>query len=136
MTRPCVKCGRNRAERFFSSPRGRTCTSCRRKSSRTAARGVRLVQTYGLTHAEYEQMLKAQGGVCAICRRSPRYNLDVDHDHKTGEIRGLLCKLCNRRLLPSVRDDWLALERAVAYLVNPPARRALGRTVLVPGNPL
>jgi hypothetical protein len=133
-TRPCVKCGRNRAERFFTGPRGRTCSTCRRKSRSGATRGVRLVQTYGITSADYELILARQGGCCAICAREPRYNLDVDHDHKTGAIRGLLCKLCNRRLLPAARDDIQTLRWAIRYLLDPPAPRALGRDATVPGS--
>jgi hypothetical protein len=133
-TRPCVKCGRNRAERFFTGPRGRTCSTCRRKSRSGATRGVRLVQTYGISTDDYERILAEQGGGCAICWRKPRYNLDVDHCHKTGVVRGLLCKLCNRRLLPAARDDERTLNRAVYYLNHPPALQALGRVVTVPGS--
>jgi hypothetical protein len=133
-TRPCRKCGRNRAERFFTGPRGRTCSTCRRKSRSGATRGVRLVQTYGISTEDYELMLAYQNGACAICRRTPRYHMDVDHCHKTGAIRGLLCKLCNRRLLPAARDDVPTLFRAVDYLQRPPASDALGRPATVPGS--
>jgi hypothetical protein len=54
---------------------------------------------YGLTPDQYDELLDAQGGVCAICERTPEENgnrLTVDHDHTTGKIRGLLCKVCNR----------------------------------------
>lgn len=57
---------------------------------------------YGLQHGEYDQMVEAQGGVCKICskfhtsKRFPR--LSVDHDHKTGKVRGLLCFACNSKL--------------------------------------
>ncbi|MGJ3559613.1 endonuclease domain-containing protein [Streptomyces sp. INA 01156] len=44
-----------------------------------------------------------QGGACAICGQTRRYRLDVDHDHKTGLVRGLTCRLCNRRVLPEPR---------------------------------
>lgn len=132
-TRPCVKCGRNRAERFFTGPRGKTCSTCRRRSSSRATRGVRLVQTYGISTEDYERILAYQEGKCAICHRTPRYNMDVDHCHKTGVIRGLLCKLCNRRLLPAARDDAANLARAIHYLQFPPAPRAFGREVIVPG---
>lgn len=132
--RPCVKCGRNRAERFFTSPRGRTCQTCRKTRVRGASRAARLEQTYGITAADYEKILEFQGGRCEICGRQPRYNLDVDHDHKTGAVRGLLCKVCNRRLLPAARDDQPTLIRAWYYLEFPPARAALGRVATVPGS--
>ncbi len=130
-TRPCFKCGRNRAERFFTSARGRTCVSCRRATARRVSRSTRLRKTYGLDPADYETILAYQNGKCAICLRVPRYNMDVDHDHKTGLIRGLLCKLCNRRLLPSARDDIQTLQRAITYLDLAPALMALARCVFV-----
>jgi hypothetical protein len=132
--RPCAKCGRNRAEKFYTSAKGRTCLACRRGTRSHASRSTRLAQTYGITAVDYALMLNEQDGRCAICQRTPRYNLDVDHDHRTGAIRGLLCKLCNRRLLPAARDDAQTLARAILYLQSPPATRALNATVIVPGS--
>lgn len=139
--RTCTKCGRNRAERFFK-PNGRICSFCRRRRVSTASRETRIFETYGITLAEYDEINAAQWFKCAICERSPKYNKDVDHDHQlertlieTGvapnlarrmSVRGLLCKLCNRRLLPSVRDDADVLHRAVGYLDKPPAFAVLG----------
>lgn len=55
-----------------------------------------LKNKYGITIDEYKEILKKQGGVCAICKKSEtKRNLSVDHCHKTGKIRGLLCKKCN-----------------------------------------
>lgn len=51
---------------------------------------------YGITLAEYEEMVEEQGGRCALCGK--RQKLCVDHDHSSGEVRGLLCKICNSRL--------------------------------------
>lgn len=52
---------------------------------------------YGITEEQYQEMHRIQGGVCAICKFpcSSGDKLSVDHCHKTGEIRGLLCKSCN-----------------------------------------
>jgi hypothetical protein len=51
---------------------------------------------YRITPEEYAARLKSQDGVCAICSRPPKERpLHVDHDHTTGEVRGLLCWLCN-----------------------------------------
>lgn len=55
-----------------------------------------LKRLYGVSKEQYEGMLSKQGGCCAICKRPPkRYRLAVDHDHKTGKVRGLLCSPCN-----------------------------------------
>jgi recombination endonuclease VII len=49
---------------------------------------------------DYAAMLAAQGGVCAICGNPPKTRrLHIDHDHRTGKIRGLLCFTCNRYIL-------------------------------------
>jgi hypothetical protein len=54
---------------------------------------------YGLTPEDYDAKLAEQGGVCAICGKSPtKRRLHIDHCHETGRIRGLLCTGCNTRL--------------------------------------
>jgi hypothetical protein len=71
---------------------------------------------YGITTAEYEQMLAAQGGVCAICKRKPSgRRLGVDHCHLTKRIRRLLCSNCNVGL-GFFCDDPDRMERAAEYL--------------------
>jgi hypothetical protein len=71
-----------------------------------------------LTDYDYAYYLALMGGVerCAICGRKPTANrkLDRDHDHKTGEPRGLLCVRCNRALPDHISVEWL--EEALAYL--------------------
>jgi hypothetical protein len=124
--RPCSRCGKNRAERFYSGPRGRTCSFCRKARRRSNSRNQHLTETYGITEDDYNRLLAAQDGKCAICGGLRRQNLDVDHDHKTGLIRGLLCKRCNRRLLPSCGDDETVLWQAIEYLREPPAVLAIG----------
>ena len=61
-------------------------------------RDANLKALYGIRLVQYEQMVERQTGVCAICGRPPRGRraLDVDHDHVTGRVRGLLCGNCNR----------------------------------------
>ncbi len=69
-----------------------------------------------LTEDEYEAMLEAQGGVCAICKQKPKASpLAVDHIHGTDEVRGLLCNLCNPAL-GLFKDDPERLEAAIKYL--------------------
>lgn len=58
-----------------------------------------LKRKYRIDQAGYEALLEAQGGVCAICALPPKSGepLHVDHDHQSGEVRGLLCLSCNVR---------------------------------------
>jgi hypothetical protein len=88
-------------------------------SGRKAANSRRshLKRNYGLTPDDYDEMLAAQGGGCAICGRAPRDDiaLHVDHDHITGAIRGLTCFRCNNAL-GDFNDDRLLLQRAADYL--------------------
>ena len=129
VSRVCQRCGRNRPLRFYKTTRGRICVDCQRRRSASYSKDVRLSVTYGITLDEYNQMVEAQGGRCAICLRKPRYPLHVDHDHALerlgvvgkANVRGLLCKPCNGRLLPSARDDADTLRRAAAYLEAPPS---------------
>ena len=138
--RTCKKCTKNRALRFFA-PKGYTCATCRKGSGRKLARATHLQQTYNLTLAEYEAILNFQAGKCAICFGVRNGSYDVDHDHKLERqliaeghenlearrmsIRGLLCRRCNRRLLPSCLDTPTILEQAIEYLNHPPAEEVL-----------
>lgn len=89
----------------------------------TTNRNSYLKRKYGITEEQYEELLLAQAGKCAICLCKPRTRrLAVDHNHKTGEIRGLLCSRCNHGLLGHAHDSIPVLERALEYLRNPPAK--------------
>lgn len=87
---------------------------------KVADRRSHLKRKFGITPEQYEAMLAAQGGGCAICERPPRedISLHVDHDHETGRIRGLLCFRCNNSL--GDLDDDPALLRAALQYVEPP----------------
>lgn len=106
-----------------------------RKLRQAKAYTAKLRRDYGLGSDEYAQIKRVQGGRCAICGiatgRSKR--LSVDHCHKTREVRGILCSVCNS-FLGTIRDNPEAGERLAEYLRNPPAREALGRIHLVPEN--
>lgn len=78
---------------------------------------VRLRQ-YGLTVDAYEAMLAGQGGRCLICRRAfsdGKVISHIDHDHKTGNVRGILCHSCNCGL-GHFREDIAVMVAAIKYL--------------------
>jgi hypothetical protein len=72
----------------------------------------------GVTDADYARMLAAQDGHCALCPSIPKTRrFAVDHDHKTGTVRGLLCHRCNRVMWAGgITSAWCL--RAAAYLDN------------------
>jgi len=108
-----------------------TGSKCRAHASESA-HGARVEKVYGISRADYEALLEFQGGVCYICGRAPRQKrLAVDHDHDTGEVRGLLCANneygCNLAVIGNLenspRGGLEAARRVVEYLDNPPMRR-------------
>jgi hypothetical protein len=88
-----------------------------RPDVKAANRAGHLKRKFGLTSAEYQSRLVAQGGVCAICERPPAEgrSLDIDHDHRTGEVPGLVCNSCNQGL-GLFSEDTFRLMSAAAYL--------------------
>ena len=68
-----------------------------------ASRRSKLKTKYGLTQAQVDEMTLSQGGLCAICKKPPsgtyaNAKLHIDHSHKTGTIRAMLCSKCNTAL--------------------------------------
>jgi hypothetical protein len=93
----------------------------REKRAPEVGRDIHLRSTFGISSDEYEQMFIEQDGRCAICRRSQlqfKYRFAVDHDHKTGKVRGLLCVTCNS-YLGMIDDSIEVLETAIKYLEKP-----------------
>jgi hypothetical protein len=73
---------------------------------------------YGIDVQDYERMLEEQNGGCYICGEQPsKRALDIDHDHKTGKVRGLLCSNHNRAL-GLLNDDIVLMLKSVEYLVK------------------
>ena len=87
------------------------------EKSNTRYRRSNLKRAYGLTLEQYDVMFDEQNGVCAICNEQATdgRRLAVDHDHKTGKIRGLLCMNCNVGI-GNLQDDITILRNAVDYL--------------------
>ncbi len=78
-----------------------------------------ILSKYNLTAEAYQALLEAQNYKCKICgaERSDKKkkNLSVDHNHNTGQIRGLLCTNCNQ-MLGFAKDNPTILLRAIQYL--------------------
>lgn len=112
---------------------------CSAKCQKSEGRRKHLMDNFGLTPEQYDEILKEQGGGCGICRRPPKPNkrLAVDHRHengRSGPVTGLLCYVCNKRFLGARKEE--IIIAMYEYITNPPARRALGGDVIAPGRPL
>jgi hypothetical protein len=85
-----------------------------------------LKSRYGITMEEYYQMLETQNNKCAVCDNKATKTLDVDHDHETGRVRGLLCNNCNRGI-GHLKDNPDILRRAISYLERTSSPDTAGR---------
>ena len=98
------------------------CKACRNAAPREDRIDAILWTKYRIRRVDYDAMYEAQSGKCAICEESPsgesRYDkLCVDHNHITGEVRGLLCGSCNLGL-GKFKDDVILLINAAKYLTS------------------
>jgi len=92
-----------------------------KQSDTKKAKDYKLRSRYGITLAEYDDMLQRQQGKCAICKRPAtdfKKALSVDHNHVTGFCRGLLCDFCNSKLLKFLRDNKKLAYGLVEYLTD------------------
>lgn len=94
---------------------------------RTALTQARRLWSHALTSADLDALYAAQDGRCAICDleapKLTRAGLYIDHDHATGERRGLLCRDCNQALTAWEKNGPAWALRALTYLGDPPLRR-------------
>ena len=138
----CTRCGttkpldefpKQRAGRYGRAAACKACHSAQMRQRRALEsqeerdarlagyRRYQLISNYGITPEEFDRLLDAQGGRCAICGATdPRgrvrgSRMHVDHDHATGRVRGLLCFPCNSGM-GHFEDDASRLGDAIAYL--------------------
>ena len=110
-----------RVQRWQEENRARHLANLRRRRERPEVkareRAGHLRRTFGITQDDYEAMLERQNGGCAVCGREPKpgKSLHVDHDHVTGERRGLLCFSCNAAL-GHLADDPKRIQALLDYL--------------------
>lgn len=105
----CPVCGETLPLTAFGSNRSKKdglasyCKPCHNQKMREIAerlygghRNFLMMKRYGIDVATFENMVEAQGGLCALCRN--RHAKHVDHDHATGRVRAILCFKCNNGL--------------------------------------
>ena len=132
-TKGCIKCGRELSPNRFGPRSGSRshhkrayCLECEAARSRhyreqdpERYKDRKLRREYGITLEEYRDRLRSQGYRCAICGTDDAgwRDFDVDHDHETGMVRGILCSGCNT-LLGRARDSVRILLAAAHYLAE------------------
>lgn len=83
-------------------------------------RDYKLRSAYGITTERYNELFQKQNGKCAVCKKNQtdfKRAFAVDHDYKTGKIRGLLCVNCNMAL-GYIKDEVFILEELLKYLID------------------
>lgn len=128
----CGKCNKYFSIHMMSKATPHLCKECIKKhiadwNDKNPGRQRQLVRKhhlkvhYGITPDEYAELLRQQLGRCAICKRdgtdSRGYSMHVDHCHKTGKVRGILCNKCNQGM-GNLRDDVNILYAAILYLIR------------------
>lgn len=113
---------RTRAQEYYKNNKTKVKAQVRDyQSKHKLARLLNRVKSkFGLSKVEYVRLLESQDRTCAICgglQTNNRENLDVDHNHATNEVRGLLCGMCNRGL-GQFRDNPDLLAKAASYLLE------------------
>ena len=133
----CLQCGTTTTTlycshrcncRYLRKEGPRTCrlcgkTKCGRADiqfcSSNCARISRRLAKYGLSAEDYSTLLDQQGNVCAACGHKPSSFFHLDHDHRTGAFRGILCDRCNPAL-GKLKDDPARAEALACYLLKAP----------------
>lgn len=126
--RICTRCHKYKLWNCFrvnsSSKTGfqSSCKDCVRNDNKSNQRHFWLQTKYGISEFEFDTMLEKQNGVCGICNESPKdgENLCVDHCHITGQVRGLLCRLCNTDLgaIERHRKNMLKISMYLDFELN------------------
>ena len=135
-TKNCTKCGTEYPDTAKYFYRGKTskngllgvCKVCNNKRTvayyqtdkgKLVSRKAQLKVVYGITTKDWDEMYSRQRGCCAICeihQSKLKRRLQVDHNHNTGKVRGLLCPRCNVKLV--VIEDKEFLEKSKIYLIG------------------
>jgi len=141
VTKPCSMCKQELPlSSFYNSkvsqdgkgyrckPCDKSCADSYKKTQylrhRELRRKIQRKSKYNLTEEDFDNLLESQNGLCAICdieldqswtRNHKSNRLVVDHNHKTGKVRGLLCTMCNKGI-GLLKDDSSVVQKAANYL--------------------
>jgi len=118
----CNSCAADKSKKWRqanpdrASEQSRKWREANEHAYRAKQRRNHIKRTYGLDEADYQALCAEQDHACAICcTPMGEVRTVVDHDHSTGEIRGILCVTCNTGI-GMLRDDYQLVQRALNYL--------------------
>ena len=121
----CKSCRREIYKKWYNSEKGQEKTKkyskeyYSREDVRERQRRNRIEKTFNISYNDYEKMVIFQDNKCEICGNpetdSRHKFLSIDHNHRTKEVRGLLCNLCNKAL-GLFKDNLTVLKSAVKYI--------------------
>ena len=122
----CTKCNKlkelsdfseSKSEKGYKQYRCRECNKAYREGRKELIKDYQLKHRFGISLETYNEMLHKQNNSCKICKTTCKTGkmLAVDHNHQTGNIRGLLCAYCNRAL-GLLHDDIHLFEESIKYL--------------------
>jgi hypothetical protein len=122
----CKLCGgkhKRTSHQLKKQSRARECPEYRSPNWSGYDREDAIIQRmYGITMAEFDKLVEFQKGNCAVCFKPLEIlnrRANIDHDHETGEVRGILCTGCNTGI-GHLGDNIEGLERALYYLKHTP----------------
>lgn len=133
----CPACQQTLQKEFFYNSKGNLSSYCKQcwkvkvsakvpKKSKQQRKHYWLKSKFNITYTQYEDLYKSQGGMCAICGKhieefATTCDLSsvacVDHNHTTGEVRGLLCNHCNTGI-GLLKENPVILQSAIKYLID------------------
>mgnify|MGYP003979568017 CR=1 FL=1 len=119
----CKHCGQKHIQssrEIKNNAQSRDCSLFKPHNKKYESKSLsRIVNKYNIASDEFIALKKRQNGLCAICNeeasKKEGIELAVDHNHKTGKVRGLLCSLCNMAI-GTLNDDTNLLNNAIQYL--------------------
>lgn len=92
-------------------------TNARRRADGSWKRWY-LLNKYGITPEQWTELFNKQNNACAICETKTSKSWHTDHNHITGKVRGVLCHICNRIILPAVEHYQQFISKASSYITN------------------
>lgn len=118
--RYCRECAKNMRREYDRKNKTRRQILCRARYRKNKLEII--ARKYGLTREQYQRMIQIQNNKCAICGQPETHKykgvvvpLSVDHNHKTGKVRELLCRACNT-VVGMSEENLAVLRKAIIYL--------------------